>query len=72
MLDDDNPLNTSTEYLLHLAVAAEAQGLITGIRWGVPKQFSNAIDTAIANKNWKAPVKVGWDPTHVRDYAATG
>jgi hypothetical protein len=65
MLDDDHPAKEGKEYLLHLAAAAEKQGLITGIRWGVPTQkLRDAIDTAIANKDWKASVKIGWDPTH--------
>lgn len=64
MLDDDHPAHERKEYLLRLAAAAEEQGLLTGIRWGVPRQLVAAIDTAIANKDWKAPVKIGWDPTH--------
>jgi hypothetical protein len=71
MLDDNHPLNIGTEYLLHLAAAAESQGLTTGIRWGVPKKLRPAIDTAIANKDWKAAVKVGWDPTHVEPTGIT-
>ena len=66
LLDDDSPLNPSKNYLLHLAAAAEAAGLITGIRWGVPKKLMGAIDTAIALQDWDANVKVGWDPTHVQ------
>ena len=64
MLDDDHPTNIGSEYLLHLAAAAEAQGLTTGVRWGVPKKLQGAINTAIAEKDWKAHVKIGWDPTH--------
>ena len=66
LLDDDSPLSPSKNYLLHLAAAAEAAGLITGIRWGVPKKLSGAIDAAIASQDWDANVKVGWDPTHVQ------
>jgi len=65
LLDDDHPLNVGPEYLLRLAAAAEKQGLTTGIRWGLPAKLRDAIDAAIAAKDWKAPVKVGWDPTHV-------
>jgi hypothetical protein len=64
MLDDDHPAQEGKEYLLRLAAAAEEQGLVTGIRWGVPIKLLASIDTAIANKDWKAPVKIGWDPTH--------
>jgi hypothetical protein len=65
MLDDDHPSKEGKEYLLRLAAAAEKQGLVTGIRWGLPtKKLRAAIDTAIANKDWKAAVKIGWDPTH--------
>jgi len=71
MLDDDHPAQEGSEYLLHLAAAAEAQGLVTGIRWGLPPQLSAAVDEAIANKNWKAKVKVGWDPTHTQPVSIT-
>jgi hypothetical protein len=65
MLDDDSPLKIGTAYLLKLAWASEKNGVHTGIRWGVPAQLKPAIDAAIAAQNWDAPVKVGWDPTHV-------
>jgi hypothetical protein len=66
LLDDDNPLNPGKPYLLQLAAASEKAGLVTGIRWGVPTKLVPAINVAIANGNWSAPVKVGWDPTHVQ------
>lgn len=65
MLDDDNPVSSSTAYLLNLAHASEKNGLTTGIRWGLPPKLKSAIDDAIVIQNWTAPVKVGWDPTHV-------
>ena len=71
MLDDDHPAHEGTEYLLHLAAAAEAQGLETGIRWKVPKRLRDGIDAAIAAKNWKAKVKVGWDPCHIQPTGIT-
>jgi hypothetical protein len=72
MLDDNNPTSMKSSYLLQLAAAAEKQGLITGIRWGVdtPTMVA-AIDTAIATQNWKAPVKIGWDPTHIEPKGLT-
>lgn len=71
MLDDDHPLNMSTEYLLKLAAAAESQGLTTGIRWDLPKNLIEGIDKAISNKDWKARVKVGWDPSHIEPVGLT-
>lgn len=71
VLDDNNPMNIGTEFLLHLAAAAEAQGLVTGIRWDLPKNLSDGVDAAIASQNWTAPVKVGWDPTHVQPTGIT-
>jgi hypothetical protein len=71
MLDDDHAANEGREYLLRLAAAAESQGLVTGIRWGLSPNFSQAIDSAIANQDWKAPVKVGWDPTHIQPTGMT-
>ena len=50
LLDDDNPLNPATSYLLQVAAA---------------------IDAALTAKNWTAPVKVGWDPTHIEPMGLT-
>ena len=71
LLDDNFPLKPSRKYLLRLAAAAEAEGLITGIRWGVPEELIAGIDEAIAAQDWKADVKVGWDPTHVQPTGLT-
>ncbi len=71
MLDDDNPLNLSKSYLLKLAFASENNGVITGIRWGVPGKLIVAIDTAIAAQDWNANVKIGWDPSHIQPVGIT-
>lgn len=71
MLDDDHPLNPAIPYLLQLAAAAEKQGLITGIRWGLPTKLRKAIDTAIATKQWDGVSKIGWDPTHIEPTGIT-
>lgn len=71
MLDDDSPLKISTAYVLKLAWAAGKNGLMTGIRWGVPVRLIAAIDKAIAEKNWNAPIKIGWDPTHIQPVGMT-
>ena len=71
MLDDDFPLASRKEYLLNLSDAALKAGLHTGIKWGVPTAMQPAIDTAIAKKDWKADVKIGWDPTHVEPVGMT-
>lgn len=69
MLDDDEPLQPGKQYMLQLAAAAESEGLVTGIRFGLPKSLRLAIDVAIRGRMWSAPVKIGWDPCHVE---ATG
>ena len=71
MLDDDNPLNLSKSYLLKLAFVSEKNGVITGIRWGVPPKLIVAIDTAIAAQDWNANVKIGWDPSHIQPLGIT-
>ena len=71
LLDDNSPLNPRKPYILKLAAAAEAEGLVTGVRWGLPQAFCVAIDAAIAGQNWDAPVKVGWDPLHVEPTGIT-
>lgn len=65
LLDDNAPLKPSKTYILRLAAAAEAEGLITGIRWDVPANLIKGINTAIAAGDWNANVKIGWDPLHV-------
>ena len=71
LLDDDSPLSPGKSYLLQLAAASEKAGLTTGIRWGVPGKLVEAIDRAIAAKDWSAMVKIGWDPTHVQPIGIT-
>jgi hypothetical protein len=71
LLDDNAPLNPGKPYILRLAAAAEAEGLATGVRWGLPASLQSAIDDAIASQDWKAPVKVGWDPLHVEPTGIT-
>lgn len=71
MLDDDAPLNPSKSYLLQLAGAAEAAGLITGIRWDLPAKLVKGIDAAIAAEDWNANVKISWDPTHIQPIGIT-
>lgn len=69
VLDDNLPLGAKTDYMLHLAAAAERNGMTTGIRWGLSEAYSKAIDDAIAAQAWKTPIHIGWDPLHVE---ATG
>mgnify|MGYP000863865664 CR=1 FL=1 len=71
LLDDDAPLKPGTPYILRLAAAAERHGLTTGVRWGLPMKLRQGIDKAIAEKNWDAPVKVGWDPLHIEPTGIT-
>ena len=71
LLDDDNPLSMTTAYFLRVAVAAEKNGLISGIRFGLPAGLSAGLNAAIAAKNYKADVKVGWDPTHIEPTGIT-
>lgn len=71
LLDDDAPLNPGKPYLLRLAGAAEQSGLCSGIRWGLPRRLARAIDEAITLREWQAPVKIGWDPTHLQPVGLT-
>jgi hypothetical protein len=71
LLDDNAPMAPGKPYILKLAAAAAAEGLSTGVRWGLPAAMGEAIDRAIAAQNWKAPVKVGWDPLHVEPTGMT-
>jgi hypothetical protein len=71
LLDDDHALNPSTAYLLHVAAAAQGQGLTTGLRWGLPPALAGAIDEALTGAKWDAPIKIGWDPTHIEPTGLT-
>lgn len=62
MLDDDAPLASSTRDLLRLAAAAQGQGLITAVRWGLAPAMQSAVDNAIRAKEWEAKVQGGVGP----------
>jgi len=66
VLDDNKPLAPGTRYLLALAQAARAHGLETGILWNLPSALARGVEAALAAGNLAAPVKVGFDPTHVQ------
>jgi hypothetical protein len=66
VLDDNKPLAPGTRYLLALAQAARAQGLETGILWGLPRELAHGVEAALAAGNLAAQIKVGFDPTHVQ------
>jgi len=63
--DGDLLNKVNIDFMLHLSAAAEARGLITGIRWELPDEDSVLIDIALMNKNWNAKIRVGQDPLHV-------
>ncbi len=65
ILDDNQPLTAKTDFMLHLAAAAEKNGLTTGVRWGLSDTYTKAINDAIAAQTWTIPIHVGWDPLHV-------
>ena len=71
LLDNVNPLNAPTSYYLQVAAAAEAQGLGTGVRWGLAGALKGAVERAIKGQDWEAPVQVGWDPSHIEPQGFT-
>jgi putative chitinase len=66
ILDDDNPLAPPSRYLLALTAFAQDHGLETGILWGLNDGVRQGTLQAIRERNFDAPVKVGWDPCHVQ------
>lgn len=75
LVDDDLVNNLPTdhgnaEFLLRLFAAAQKQGLMTGIFFGLDKEFPaamEAIHNAVLNGDWKIDLKhFGWDPTHIQ------
>ena len=69
VLDDDNPLAPRTRYLLALTLACRAEGLETGLLWGLPARLKAGVEAALAAKDIDAKLKLGWDPAHAQ---ATG
>ncbi|MGA9770363.1 MAG: hypothetical protein WBV94_15095 [Blastocatellia bacterium] len=65
LLDDNNPLNPKREYLIRLASVAEAHGLQTGIFFSLPQSLRRGLRKAIDELDFRTPVKMGFDPTHV-------
>jgi LysM repeat protein len=68
LLDDDKPLNSRRSYLIALAIAARAEGLETGILWGLTSSLKAGVEGAISEKDINRKVKIGWDPTHIQPH----
>ncbi len=66
LLDDDRPLNPTREYLIRLAATAQRHGVETGIFFSLPQSLRKGLADAIANLDFKSPVKMGFDPTHIQ------
>lgn len=63
VLDDDHPVDASRAFILALARYARANGLQTGIDWGLPASIRAALNHAIENgETWEG--KLGWDCLH--------
>lgn len=58
--------NASKEFWLKLAASARAHELQSGVYWGLPQSMRAAIEWAIIHREWKANIKIGWDPAHVQ------
>lgn len=69
----DAPLfwNASKGYWLKLASSAESHDLTTGIYWGLSQANRAKIHTAVARRDWNAPVSLGWDTAHVEPTGIT-
>jgi hypothetical protein len=65
LLDDDKALAPTREYLIRLAAVAQAEGLQTGIFFGLPQALRRGLSQAIANLDFNPAIKIGFDPTHV-------
>jgi LysM repeat protein len=71
VLDDDQPVASRTGYLLALTIASRAHGLDTGILWDLKAADEAPVEAALAAKNLNAPVRLGFDPTHVEAKGVT-
>lgn len=66
IIDDDRPDGVKLPFILRLAAAAKKNGLITGAWFDLAPDKVAALEKAIADQNWNAPVSIGWDPLHVQ------
>ena len=64
-------LLTRFEPVVGVVIAARAEGLMTGILWDLPRPLAAGVEAAIAAGDVHAPVKVGFDPTHVQPVGIT-
>lgn len=71
LLDDDKPLASRKHYLIALAIAAQDNGVDTGILWNLKTAPRNAVKAAIAARNIHADVALGGDPTHIEPVGIT-
>jgi hypothetical protein len=71
VLDDDHPLGPPSRYSVALAIAARAEGMMTGILWDLPAAVAAGTEAAITSGSIDAPVKIGFDPTHVQPVGLT-
>jgi LysM repeat protein len=71
VLDDDHPLGPPSRYSVALAIAARAEGMMTGILWDLPAAVAAGTEAAVTSGNIEAPVKIGFDPTHVQPVGLT-
>jgi len=69
--DDDRMEQVKVDFMLHLAAAAEVQGLTTGIRWDLTEEDQKLINLAVKHQVWDAQLRVGWDPLHVEPLGIT-
>jgi hypothetical protein len=69
--DDDRLEQVKVDFMLHLAAAAEAHGLTTGIRWDLAEEDQKLIDLAVKHQVWDAKLRVGWDPLHAQPVGIT-
>lgn len=68
VIDDDDPLESDTDrtYLLQVAAAARQAKCVSGVLWGIPPAMQGPTNAAIEKRDWKAQVRIGWDPCHVQ------
>jgi hypothetical protein len=65
LLDDDKPLNPTRRYMILLAASAQANGLNSGIFFGLPQSLRQGLRNAIQNRDFNPAIKIGFDPTHI-------
>jgi hypothetical protein len=71
IVDANKAWNASRQFWLRLGASAQAHGLGWGGNFGLPANMKTGLRAALKQKNWRTPIKLGWDVAHVETARVT-